>query len=1417
MATNYPHRALRSAYEDGDWESERDFTQIVLGWSWSLLREPLVEAEQQASLPPAARNLTEYYHRFKPFILEEARAIIAEGLEKLARYEQHLSSVGSNRVKQNSLSPSLSDAKPFLMRLARQGKLPRHEGNPLCLSFRGEIPQSIEHGYSMNVLVLRSNDPEYPREWLGIASERPEKQELLVKIIAMPDEFSENIACFQPDHVWSAHYLGSIVSEERMYEACLAATDLPCLRRIASGNITLPPISGKGTVEGLNRLQSRAVRDFLAAPSHTTLLLQGPPGTGKTTTIARLLEKLDAKQERTLVCAHSNKGVQVLAQRAVQLAPKAAMILVGVEHKIPESLKPLSLTAWYAVIADSLSTMAETSEAKKAQISQGKTLYVKELETWLTLFSEKRDLVDVQLTKFGFISQSRVGSSNEICRQEFDELRRHLNVLTDQIHSGSISEASLQALLTASRRLQDKWKHKNKGSVEKHVLAQATIIFATLVTCGRRSLIDMPPVDVLLVDEAAQSVEAATLIPMRYQPKKILLVGDPAQLPATVISKALQKKRRDGETSHYDWSMMWRLIKECGCENLMLTVQYRMHPQICQWPSAQNYHNQLVTAPDILPMKPLSNRGLARRPYAFYQVKGKTEANEHSHSVFNRKEAHYVLQIVRHLRQAKLNSTVGVITPYLAQKQFIHHQLKSARLLDKVEVNTVDGFQGDECDIIIISFVRTHITAFLEEFRRLNVALTRAKYSLIILGYADGFNAHDLGQLINDAKIRRKFFSEQALQAELATLASDTLVFHPDYQSAKQLQTNSDAPADAERVRALCLRAAREGDPHAQCLLADLTLTSDRQRALTWYRQAALQDHVEGQYHWGIHLLSHDANEAIIFLRRAAEQGHANAQYQMGRLHLSRQEAVIEYDVLLAQAWLQKAARQAELPAIILLAKYYRRVGEQELAFSWFQVAADQQDRNAQYQLALCYEKGEGTPCDYAKMMKYLRMVANSDHTEAQYRLAFWLANGGQGLTIKKPEAIVWYRKAAQQAYQEAYYPLAQLLAEMNQWQEAIPWYQRAAGLGVVSAKLSLARYYYKQSTARSWREAAVYYQQAADAGSQEAQYEYANLLSNDAFNDQDKTQGMFYYKKAADNSQGIHEAACYQYGFHCFNQKNFVQAVHYLMHCQRQFSQNGEDHYYFAHALEQTKQYREQEYFNYYRIAADAGHIKSAGIVAKMLEETADANSMILARQYHQQAAMQGQYFSQYRLARLLETGVGGPRDDANAFKWYTACANIEVHAKYYLACLLHAGRGCVKDEAHAYRLLSEYIMVEVEQGIKQNYLDAHYRLASMKKHGWGAPIDLAVAARFYQVAAVNGHLESIYQLGNMYETGQGVMVNQAVATEYYRRAAEQGHPLAQARISSSYKISRFFHRYAPETVPSDDELRQDKSCLLM
>jgi len=334
-----------------------------------------------------------------------------------------------------------------------------------------------------------------------------------------------------------------------------------------------------------------------------------------------------------------------------------------------------------------------------------------------------------------------------------------------------------------------------RAALEASLVDDAEIVFSTLASSSRRVFRDVANgFDTVLVDEAAQANETATLIPFLHGAKRCVLVGDPQQLPSTVLSRA-------AKASLFQRSLFERFVS-LGARPVLLSVQYRMHPEIRAWPSREFYDDRLTDSDSVRARAALDfvrgddsrsapkNAEYAsgnhdaysahiREPYVLFDVKhGSHTANTRSGSLANPAEALFAACLYAATRRLKTEPgaeppTCAIVTPYREQRACI---LKAFALLFGgagaagrlgVRVSTVDGFQGQEADVIIFSTVRGSRSSlkrgaggggigFLADVRRVNVALTRAKRALWIVGKCDVLrNGSEVwGRLVEDAERR---------------------------------------------------------------------------------------------------------------------------------------------------------------------------------------------------------------------------------------------------------------------------------------------------------------------------------------------------------------------------------------------------------------------------------------------------------------------------------------------------------------------------------------------------------------------------------------------------------------------------------------------------------------------------------------
>eukprot|EP00850_Spirogloea_muscicola_P023677 SM000376S13709 [mRNA] locus=s376:7270:15934:- [translate_table: standard] len=284
----------------------------------------------------------------------------------------------------------------------------------------------------------------------------------------------------------------------------------------------------------------------------------------------------------------------------------------------------------------------------------------------------------------------------------------------------------------------DEKKYKAlKRATERDIAQNADVICTTCVGAGDPRLSNFRFRQVL-IDESTQATEPECLIPLVMGAKQLVLVGDHCQLGPVIMCKKAAK-------AGLSQSLFERLVL-LGVKPIRLQVQYRMHPCLSEFPSNSFYEgtlqNGVVEAERLQPGVDFP-WPIPTRPMFFYVQMGQEEISASGTSYLNRTEAANVEKIVTtFLRNGVVPSQIGVITPYEGQRAYIVNQMARTgslrqQLYKELEVASVDSFQGREKDYIILSCVRSNEhqgIGFLNDPRRLNVALTRAKYGVVVLG-----------------------------------------------------------------------------------------------------------------------------------------------------------------------------------------------------------------------------------------------------------------------------------------------------------------------------------------------------------------------------------------------------------------------------------------------------------------------------------------------------------------------------------------------------------------------------------------------------------------------------------------------------------------------------------------------------------
>ncbi|MBR4396398.1 MAG: IGHMBP2 family helicase, partial [Methanobrevibacter sp.] len=260
----------------------------------------------------------------------------------------------------------------------------------------------------------------------------------------------------------------------------------------------------------------------------------------------------------------------------------------------------------------------------------------------------------------------------------------------------------------------------------RDIIEQSNVILSTNSSAALES-IARTKFDVAIIDEASQATIPSVLIPIS-KAHRFILAGDHKQLPPTIISDKAQELEK---------TLFEELIRLYPFKSQLLNVQYRMNSLLMKFPNAEFYNNSLKSdaSVDEITINDIITSDTEEEAMLFIDTSNiDREGEKHlkdSKSIINKIEAGIAIEIANDYLNIGLNEDeIGIISPYADQVKIIQDKTP-------VEVKTVDGFQGREKEIIIISTVRSNENGnigFLKDLRRLNVAITRAKRKLIIIG-----------------------------------------------------------------------------------------------------------------------------------------------------------------------------------------------------------------------------------------------------------------------------------------------------------------------------------------------------------------------------------------------------------------------------------------------------------------------------------------------------------------------------------------------------------------------------------------------------------------------------------------------------------------------------------------------------------
>ena len=440
-------------------------------------------------------------------------------------------------------------------------------------------------------------------------------------------------------------------------------------------------------ITGLNQSQNEAVRKIIAAKD--LAIIHGPPGTGKTTTLVQAIRQTLLNEKQVLVCSSSNTAVDLLTEKLHREG--ISVLRLGNPARISEEV------------------LMNTLDAKVAAHESYKDLksYRKTAEEYFRMAGKYK-------RTFGREEREQ----RQLFYQEARKILKDAKILEDYIISEQFNKAQVIActpVVSSGRMMRDR---------------QFTTVF---------------------IDEAAQALEPMCWIPISRS-NRVIFAGDHFQLPPTVKSK---KAETEG-------------LKETLFENgmhienvsVMLNTQYRMNQHIMNFSNRKFYKGNLIADSSVKEtvLSFDTNEFLLNTPLDFIDTAGcgyNEIVNPESLSIANPEEGqllikHLKLVLEQHsgaspalqiAEKSKKRITIGIISPYKEQVQYLTNLLATDEEFEayrsQIAIKTVDGFQGQERDIIYISMVRSNDQreiGFLNDIRRMNVALTRAKKKLVVIG-----------------------------------------------------------------------------------------------------------------------------------------------------------------------------------------------------------------------------------------------------------------------------------------------------------------------------------------------------------------------------------------------------------------------------------------------------------------------------------------------------------------------------------------------------------------------------------------------------------------------------------------------------------------------------------------------------------
>ncbi len=465
----------------------------------------------------------------------------------------------------------------------------------------------------------------------------------------------------------------------------------------------------------LNNSQKEAVVKSLSTSDF--YLIHGPFGTGKTRTLIEYILQEIRQNHKILACSDSNGSVDNILDRLIKIGN---IKLTRLGHPQRVSKDNIKYTLAYQVENHPNYSKKEPVIKKIDELVQIRQTHTKPRPQF------RRGLKDNEIKFFASKAKSTRGISSEKIKSmaKWLEYNDKVNKLYDKLD-------------------------EIEDEIIKDIIKSSDVILSTNSSAALESIKDTK-FDLVVVDEASQTTIPSILIPIA-KARKFILAGDHKQLPPTVLSpKALKLEE----------TLFEKLIEKYPYKSQLLDVQYRMNSKLMDFPNKTFYNNSLKTYSKIKDINLSDLCSIDNDEVFSFLDTSLLENNEEKHlkdskSIINPKEAEICLNLLNYyLDNGISKEDIGIISPYLDQVRLIEDKCD-------VEVKTVDGFQGREREIIIISTVRSNDNGnigFLKDLRRLNVALTRAKRKLVIIGNANTLSSNKTYKDLIDFAVSNNMF-----------------------------------------------------------------------------------------------------------------------------------------------------------------------------------------------------------------------------------------------------------------------------------------------------------------------------------------------------------------------------------------------------------------------------------------------------------------------------------------------------------------------------------------------------------------------------------------------------------------------------------------------------------------------------------